>query len=459
MKTTDFKGKRITIMGLGTLGGGVGVVSYLLKCGAKLTVTDIRTKKQLSLAIKKIKSKQIVYVFGKHREQDFKNADLIIKNPAVSKTSKYLKIAKKNNVPIESDATLFFQLCKVPIIGVTGTKGKTTTVALLEKIFKQAGKHVVVVGHNQVSVLDRLDIIKKNSVVLFELSSWRLEILQEHKISPHGAVITNIAQDHLNTYKGMSEYIKAKSNIFAFQKKNDFVILNKQNRYTREFGKDVISRRYWFSKKPFVEQNGVFVKNSKIIFRKAGKDSFVAPISLLKVKGEHNLENVLAAVLTAKILGVANKYIKSSIGVFSGLTDRLEFVREIKGSAFYNDTAATIPDATIAALRSFSKKVVLIAGGVDKKLSYSNLAGEISKHSKATVLLPGSATEKLKPYLRKKRIEYTETKNLLQAVKTAYSLSNKKDSILFSPGAASFNLFKNEFDRGEKFRSIVKNLK
>lgn len=446
-------------MGLGTLGGGIGVVQYLSKLGAKLTITDLRTKKQLSSALKEVNAKGVVYVLGKHREKDFRNADLVIKNPAVPKTSKFLKIAKRNNVPIESDATLFFQLCKVPIIGVTGTKGKTTTVALIEKIFRKAGKHVVLVGHNQVSVLDRLGLIKKDSIVLFELSSWRLEILREHKLSPHGAIITNIAQDHLNTYNGMSDYVKAKSNIFAFQSKKDFVVLNKQNQYTQRFGKDVVSRRFWFSTDPFSEQNGVFIKNSKIIYRKMGKDSVVGPISVLKLKGEHNLKNILAAVLTAKIIGIANKYVKSSIAEFSGLTDRLEFVRELNKKSFYNDTAATIPDATIAALKSFPKKVVLICGGVDKKLSYSLLAREIKGHAHSLILLPGSATEKLKLHLGRNRINYIESKTLRQAVNIAYKSAKKSDSILFSPGAASFNLFENEFDRGKKFREIVKNLK
>ncbi|MBU1075073.1 UDP-N-acetylmuramoyl-L-alanine--D-glutamate ligase [Patescibacteria group bacterium] len=458
MKPSDFRGKKITIMGLGTLGGGIGVVQYLVKLGAKLTVTDLRIQKQLAPALKKIKSKGIIYVLGKHREQDFKNADLIVKNPAVPKASKYLEIARQNNVPIESDATLFFQLCRIPIIGVTGTKGKTTTVALLEKIIKRSGRHVVLVGHNQISVLDRLNQIKKDTIVLFELSSWRLEILREHKLSPHGAIVTNIAKDHLNTYSGMSEYVKAKSNIFAFQNKNDFVVLNKQNPYTQQFGKSVISRRFWFSKVPFTEQNGVFVKNSKIVFRNMGKDNIVLSTDTLKIRGEHNLENVLAAVLTAKILQVPNIYIKSAIAEFSGLTDRLEFVKKYNGKSFFNDTAATMPDATIAALRSFPKKVVLIAGGVDKELSYFQLANAIKKHARVLVLLPGSATEKLKLYLDKNKTSYTESKTLQQAVETAYNLANETDSILFSPGAASFNLFENEFDRGEKFRKIVKKL-
>ncbi|MFA6271493.1 MAG: UDP-N-acetylmuramoyl-L-alanine--D-glutamate ligase [Patescibacteria group bacterium] len=459
MNPSNFKGKKITIMGLGTLGGGVGVARYLLKQGAILTITDLRSRKQLMLAINKIGSKNINYVLGKHREQDFKNSDLVIKNPAVSKESKYLKIAKKNNVPIESDASLFFQLCNAPIIGVTGTKGKTTTVALLADILKKAGRHVVLVGHNQISVLDRLNLVKKNSIVIFELSSWRLEILKEHKISPHIAVITNIAEDHLNTYHGMTDYVEAKSNIFAFQKNNDFVFLNKENSYTQKFGRSVRAKRFWFSKKYFPEQNGIYVKNDKFIFRNMGQEYTIAKVSALKIKGDHNVENALAAILIAKILKVQNKYIIKSLSSFAGLQDRMEFVRTLNGKTFYNDTAATIPEATVVALRSFSEKVILIAGGVDKKVSYNMLAREIIKRVELAILLPGTATDKLKIALNKNKYQYLEVKDLKSAVSEAYHIKSKSHIVLFSPGAASFNLFKNEFDRGEKFRQIVRKLK
>ncbi|MFA6391428.1 MAG: UDP-N-acetylmuramoyl-L-alanine--D-glutamate ligase [Patescibacteria group bacterium] len=459
MKPTDFKGKRITIMGLGTLGGGAGVVKYLLKTGAKLTVTDLRTKKELFLVIKKLGSKNINYVLGKHREQDFKNVDLVIKNPAVPSGSKYLKIARKNKIPVESDASLFFQLCRVPIIGVTGTKGKTTTVSIVESVLKKSGRHFVIVGHNQTSVLDRLSLIKKDSIVIFELSSWRLEILKDHRISPHVAVVTNVKQDHLNTYHGMKEYAEAKSNIFKYQKNNDFVILNKENSYTRKFGESVVSKRYWFSKKYFTEENGIFVKNGKIVFRNMGTERAIMPLDLLRVKGDHNLENILAAVATLKIIGIPDKFIKLGAENFKGVQDRLEFLRKLKGKEFCNDSAATIPDATVAAIKSFNGNLILIAGGVDKQLNYNQMAIEIKKRVTFLSLLPGSATEKLKPLLIKKKVKFIESESLKRAVDIAYKYDLNDATILFSPGAASFNMFKNEFDRGEKFRIIVKGLK
>jgi UDP-N-acetylmuramoylalanine--D-glutamate ligase len=459
MNQADFKGKKITVMGLGTLGGGVGVVKYLAKKKAKVLVTDVRKRSELTDSINKIGAKNVKYVLGRHRLKDFKNTDLVIKNPAVPNGSKYIIYAKKNGIPVESDASLFFQLCKNPIIGVTGTKGKTTTVALLKSILKSAGKEVVLVGHNRVSVLDRLNVISKKSIVIFELSSWRLEILSEHKLSPHVAVMTNIAQDHLNTYRNMGEYIKAKSNIFAFQHMDDFVILNKDNQYTAKLGKKVVARRYWFSRKFFPDQNGIFVRSGRIFFRNAGQESQIMNIKTLRLRGKHNLDNVMAAVSAAKLLKIPNKAIVNALSNFGGLKDRMEFVKDLHGKRYYNDTAATIPEATIAALNSFDKKVILIAGGVDKKVSYQALAKAIKNKAEYVVLLPGSGTNKLKSQLNRDNVGYVEVADLRSAVQHADKYKGKSKDVVFSPGAASFNLFKNEFDRGDKFRKIVTSFK
>lgn len=460
MNSSFFKNKKITVMGLGSLGGGVGVVNYLLKQKAKVLVTDLKSRKDLKDPIKKIsRGSNVRYVLGRHRTSDFTSSDLIIKNPAVPRDSKYILAAMRSGVVVESDASLFFQLCKNPIIGVTGTKGKTTTVALIEAILKSAGKHVVLVGHNQISVLDRLNVIKRNSVVVFELSSWRLELLKEHKLSPHIAIITNIAEDHLNTYNGMNEYIRAKSNIFRFQKRNDFIVLNKDNKYTKKLGAEATAKRYWFSKKYFPDQNGIFIKSNKLVFRENGIEKEILKIDDIKILGEHNVENVMAAVIAAEIVGVSRAKIAKAVADFKGVKDRMEFVKSVSGKKFYNDTAATIPDATIAALNSFSGRVLLIAGGVDKDLNYQAMAAAIQKKAEIVVLLPGSATEKLKSILKRRKIKFTTQNDLKSAVDYVYEYSGRSRNILFSPGAASFNLFKNEFDRGEQFRRIVKKLK
>lgn len=445
-------------MGLGTLGGGLGTVKFLVKNKARVLVTDLKLKEELKDSLKKLSSFPIHYVLGRHRSKDFLTADLIIKNPAVPKNSPYLKLAQKNGIPIENDASLFFRFCPAPVIGVTGTKGKSTTVALLEKMLKRKGKKLVLVGHNRISVLDRLSKVTKKSIVLFELSSWRLEGLKEIRKSPWVAIVTNIVPDHLDTYRGLSEYQEAKKNIFRFQTKKDFVVLNKNNPITKSFGKEVISQRYWFSTKYFPEQNGAFIKKGGIYFRKQGKEIKVAAIKDLKLFGKHNKENVLAAITAAKILKVANNNIWHVLTHFKGMTDRLEHIRTWKGIKFYNDTTATIPDATIAAVESFTKKVILIAGGQDKGLNYYQLAKVIEKRVKYLALLSGSASKKILKYLNPQRTSFSQHKTLPSAFQKACQVAEKNEVILFSPGAASFNLFLNEFDRGDQFKKLVQKI-
>ena len=214
MRFKNFKNKKIVVMGLGLHGGGVGVARFFAKQGARVLVTDLRKKAELKESLEKLKDWPIKYVLGKHRSEDFKNQDLIIKNPAVPNQSKYCQIAQRNGIPIETDIGLFFELCPAPIIGVTGTKGKSTTASLIAQILKSAkgGKRpkVVLAGNIRTSVLDQLPRIKKNSRVVLELSSWQLEGLAKHKKSPHLAVMTNFKPDHLNRYQNLKEYFQAK---------------------------------------------------------------------------------------------------------------------------------------------------------------------------------------------------------------------------------------------------------
>jgi len=445
-------------MGLGTLGGGVGTAKFLAKQGAKVLATDLKSRAELANSLKQLKSFPIKYVLGRHRITDFTNTGLVVKNPAVPKNSPFLKAAERRDIPIENDASLFFNYCPNPIIGVTGSKGKSTTVALLERMLKKGKVPVVLAGHNTTSVLDRIELLKKKDWVLFELSSWRLEGLAKIKKSPQIAVITNLVPDHLNTYRGMREYQEAKKKIYQFQNSRDYVILNRDNKITRSFGKEVPSQRYWFSLKSFSEQNGAFIKNNKIFFRSYGKESLVLDLSTLKLLGKHNVQNALAAVIVAKILKISNRNIADVLRSFKGMPGRIELVRILKGAKYFNDTAATIPDATIAALDSFNKKVILIVGGQNKKLNYSNLSRKIIKRTKQLILLPGSASDEIEKLLKRRHFSFTKCNSLSSAVLAARQRAEREDVILFSPGAASFNLFRNEFDRGDQFKKFVNKL-
>ena len=417
-----FKDKKVLIMGLGLLGGGVGTVEFFVKQGADVLVTDKRNPEELKESLAKIKRFPVKLILGRHRKKDFKNCDLIVKNPAVPNNSPYLKIARKNNIPIKTDIDIFFDLCKTPIIGITGTKGKSTTATLIYLLLKTKYPNTILAGNIGISPLRFLSKLTNlptgqagKSKIVLELSSFELENLKK---SPKIAVITTIFPDHLNRYKSFKDYIRAKKTIFKYQKKEDILVLNYNNPYTRTFALSAPSKVYFF------------------------KDS-----------------NVSAALAVAKILKISNKNIKKVLSNFKGISNRQELIAIKRGVKYINDTTATTPQSTILAINTFKKrfpdsKIILISGGLDKRLDYKNLAKEIQKNVDYLVLLPGTASNKLKKKLKKFRIY--SANSMEKAVSMAKKIAKKNDIVLFSPGAASFNLFKNEFERGEKFCKAVK---
>lgn len=466
MKSIDFKNKKIVVMGLGLHGGGLAITKWLAQRRAKLLVTDLKTEKELKPSMDELKRfKNIRYVLGKHRSEDFKKADLVIQNPGVPRESKFLAIARKNGVAIENEASLFFKLCPAPIIAVTGTRGKSTTTSLIFEIFKKHNPKTLMAGNiRKVVMFEIIDQIKKETPVILELSSWQLETMAPDHLSPHIGVITNLMPDHLNRYKNMADYAEAKKIIFKYQKPSDFIILNKDNPTTREIGCEVKSQRYWFSKKYFKEENGSYVQNNIIYFRRDGIQERITNISGIKLKGEHNLENVLAAVTVAKISGIPTKKIIDVLKRYKGLENRQELIRTLRGVEFYNDTTATTPDAVIAALKTIGdksrKNIILICGGSDKGLDYKEMVKLIRKKVKFLILLKGKATEKITASFKKDEKDFYKVFNKMkEAVRVAFDQAERGDVVLLSPGAASFGLFVNEFDRGDQFVKAVKGLK
>ncbi len=454
-------------MGLGLYedGSGISATKFLLSQKAKVTVTDLKSKEQLQEQIKRLGSdaKKIKFVLGEHRESDFISADLIIKNPGVPRTSKFLKIAKENNIPIETDISLFFQLVdKKRIVAITGTRGKSTTTTLIYEFIKTQDKNSVLGGNITKSPLSQMAKVKKNGKIVLELSSWLLESLESKKLSPHIAVFTNIYPDHLNTYDNLEDYAEAKKNIFAWQDKNDFVILNRDNAWTKKMGRLVSAQRFWFSLHEFKHENGIFVRGGKIVFRQNGVEQNICSVSDIKIPGVHNLYNALGAICTARISGIKILNIKKVIKDFKGIPDRLEFLKEIGGIKYYNDTTSTTPEATLSALKAIAKNknIILIAGGSDKGLDFKILAKEIKKNCRVVILLKDTGSERIKKLLMpNSKFLVTETASMIDAVGLAKSFAKAGDIILLSPACASFGLFKNEFDRGNQFKNIVKKLK
>ena len=459
-----FKDKKILVMGLGLHGGAVSVVKWLLKKDVKLTITDLKTKKELKKSldmINKIKgSKNIQYTLGKHKLKDFENQDLIIQNPGVPRDSKYILRARDNNIPIINEALMFFRLYPSKVIGITGTRGKSTTSTLTHKILKSKIKNNVLAGNIATTpMFTVLDKLKKNSLPVLELSSWHLESLEEYSISPHIAVITNILPDHLNRYNSFNEYKKAKIAIIKNQKKDDVAILNYDNIHTKKLNKKTKAKVYYFSLKKKVK--GSYILNNSIYFN----NTKVMPLNNIKVLGEHNLYNILSAITIAKVVGVSNKNIEKAVNNFKGIDYRLQYIGKIKGLSVYNDATSTTPDATIAAINAMKKdNIILIAGGEDKLLKYNNLAKIIKQKVGFLLLLSGSASDELIKELKKVRFEDYKMISDIKKLKTAWKsalkhASNDNCCILFSPSAASFNMFLNEFERAKEFNKLFNETK
>jgi UDP-N-acetylmuramoylalanine--D-glutamate ligase len=442
--------KKVLVVGLGLLGGGIATTKWLLKHGAKVTVTDLKDKKTLASSIKSLGkyAKKARFVLGKHDEKDFKENEIIVVNPAVPKESVFLKIARESGAKFENEASLFFRFCKNPIIAVTGTRGKTTTVNWMLHLLKQKYPNAVLTGNSSdnpmLNVLDELD---EKSPVVVELSSWHLELLPQSEKSPNIAVITNIYPDHLNRYKNVKEYALAKANIFKHQTKDNFLILNKNNAWTKLF----------LSKKP----------KSKIIYPENIKE-FTADKNFAKIWGEHNLDNLKVSAVAANLAGVDLKSIKKGIKTLPQIKFRQEIIQRGGSLTIVNDTTATSPDGTIAAIKRFSHQgqtLILATGGTDKKLIFTDWAKEIKKCVKKEnlFLLDGSATSKMIGELEKTKYFGAKPPQLflsLEAILTSAlkraKLIKGKTILLFSPSSASFEKFKNEFDRGDKFNLFFK---
>jgi len=453
-----FKNKKITLMGLGVLGRGVGDAEFLAECRADIVVTDLKNEEELSESVERLKKyKNITFALGEHRMEDFKNRDMIIKSAGTPIDSPYIVEARKNNIPIEMSTALFASLSDSYIIGVTGTRGKTTVVYLLYEILKKAGKKVHLGGNVRgVSTLSLLKHIQKGDFVVLELDSWQLQGFGERRISPHMAIFTNFLPDHMNYYDGdMKQYWDDKEQIFKYQKKDDYLIItNEILRHIKKFSstKDI---------------------KSNIVISKEFPDNWK-----LNLLGEHNRKNCAIAITAARTLSISDDSIQKTIKNFSSVAGRLEFIREIKGLKIYNDTTATTPDATVAALKAlghpdfvnkiedprFDKsnrdnlkpKIILIMGGTDKGLDMSKLVKIVPKYCKMLILMPGTGTDMLR--FKNKDLRFKNIENLKEAVKMAIGEAKEGDIVLFSPAFTSFGLFKNEFDRGEQFCDIVSKL-
>ena len=458
MKLEDIKNLKVTIMGLGLNGGGLMSAKFFAEYGANVTVTDIKSEEELKPSIQALKDiENIRFVLGRHDIEDFETADLVIKNPVVKKVgNKYLEKAKW----IESDISIFLKLSKAPILAITGTKGKSSTTKALHYGLTSLGYKAFLGGNIGCNPLSFLKETNEKTPIVLELSSWQLRDLKDClEFKPHIAIVTPIMKDHQNWYSSMEEYVEDKSIIFQNQTEKDFLILNYDDEWGKKMASKAHSNVFWYSASPLPQNlKGCFLEKDGGVFQEnENKTSLMA--SDLKVKGEKSRANLLNASLALFLLGNEPKKIIDVMKNTQTPEHRMEFFFKSRNNvSFYNDSAATIPEATCAAISSFEKPPILITGGTDKDLEFSPLAKELSK-VKAIFLLRGSATNKLIPLLNEKDISYFGPYNNLDEL--LLSLKEKLqdgDEVVFSPASSSFELFKNEFDRGNSFKEKVTKL-
>lgn len=448
----DFKDKKIAVLGLGI--EGKDVVRFLLKNGAAdVTIFDRKNASEL-VAVKEFNGlKGLSFKLGPdYLKAGLKDFEVIFRSPAFKLSLPELVVAKKAGAIIISDTKLFFELCPAKIIGVTGTKGKGTTTTLIYEILKAAGKRVFLAGNIGQPMLALLPRLDKKSWVILELSSFQLQDLEK---SPHIAVVLFITSEHLDYHKDTAEYVAAKANIVRHQNEGNRAVLNADNPTAMSFAKLTPAQKYYFSRRKKVR--GGYVTGGKIYLL----DKTVGETKSLKLLGVHNWENVGAAITTGYLAGANLPAIKKAVFSFAGLEHRLELVKTVRGISFYNDSFSTTPETTIAAIKSFSRPVTLIAGGSDKGSDYADLGQEIA-HSfvKKLILIGLMANQIQKAALnggyRGKIILWPG--KMKEIVATALAETAKGGVILLSPACASFDMFKDYKDRGNQFKRYVQNI-
>ena len=451
----DLESKNILLVGLAKT--GVSTIKKLNKLGANVIVNDIKTKDKLENIINDIGSlDNVEYVLGKHIE-DIDNIDLTIVSPGVPLDLPFIENIRNKGIKIIGEVELAYKLSKNPIfIGITGTNGKTTTTTLVGEMFKKGNKDTYVVGNIGNPVIDTVDLTDENSYLVTELSSFQLESIEDFK--PRVCTIINITEDHLNRHHTMENYINAKAMVFKNQDKNDFTILNYDDLTVRNLGKKSKGTVLYFSLKDEVKKGAYLDKDGNIVISIDSDKLTLMNKNELSLPGNHNLENAMAAILMAYVLGINTDVIIDTLRTFKGVEHRLEFVTNKDGIMFVNDSKGTNPDSTIKAITSYERPIVLIAGGYEKQSDFTEMFEYARKNVKALVLL-GQTADRIEIAAKKQGLNnIIKVKDMKEAVQKAYEIAESGDVVLLSPACASWDMYPNFEARGLDFKENIYNL-
>lgn len=447
----EWSGKRVAVIGLGV--SNLALIHFLKGAGANLSGRDHKTVAELGERLRELESLGIELILGSDYLKGLEEYDAVVVSPGVPKDLPELKSAAALGL-VTSEIALVFRYSQAPIFGITGSSGKTTTTSLVGEILKKSGLSTYIGGNIGTPLINELENIGPQDQVLLELSSFQLEGLRQ---SPHGALITNIAENHLDFHHTMENYVNAKQNIYRQQKRRDFLVLNYDDPKTRAMAKDAPGQVFFFSLKTKV-QPGAYLQGDDMIYSDADGEVLFMKRSELRLPGEHNVANFLAAVVLSRGAGASWEAIKEVGQNFLGVSHRLELVGEVDGVRYYNDSIATTPDRTLAALRSFTAPIILIAGGSDKQLSFDGLGGAIHQHVRDLILLGVTAPKIQEAVLKAGDYPLEMVFDLKEAVLLAQRLAKPGDVVLLSPACASYDMYANFIARGAHFRELVHSL-
>ena len=464
---SKYKGKKVAIVGFGL--SGVSVAKYMVKQGAKVLVTDMKQKSELAESVNACADLKIEFELGRHNPKTLATSELIVLSPGVPMHSKSLEEAIAARVPFTNEIELAASAIKEPIIGVTGTNGKTTTTTLIGEMFKADGKNPFVGGNIGKPLLDYVSDGQRSDVVVAELSSFQLELTQ--RLVPAVAVFTNLEPDHLDRYPDLETYARAKRRLLDACDKNSFVVLNYDSPNVAAMAAECPGKILWFTKRDPMTIGGEFAERfvgcylrpdpqnanaSQLVCRVAAKEE-IYDLSKLRLFGDHNKENLMAAICAVRVMGVSPRAVQEVINSFGGVPHRLEFVRRKDGVFFFNDSKGTNVMSVQRSLSAFRiSPVILIAGGKDKNQDFAPLGPLVREKCKLLILL-GEGKERMNRSLG----DYAETYlvgTFEEAVLLAYQKSRSGDIILLSPGCASYDMFRNYEERGDYFKKLVNQL-
>ena len=448
----DLNNKRVLVVGLGR--SGVASAFFLKSRGAHVTVSDAKSPDQLREEIPALLDEGIVVETGGHGERTFQNQDLIVVSPGVPVDSEALNQARALGAPVIGEIELAAQFLSGPIVAITGSNGKTTTTTLAGEILAKSGLKTLVGGNIGTPAVSLILEVTAETAVVLEVSSFQLETIRSFR--PKIAVVLNITPDHLDRHRTFAAYVDAKARIFENQTPDDFTVLNADDPTCVELANRTRSQVFWFSRKREVEQ-GAFVRNAQIVFRSGDSETKIMPVAEVPLKGAHNIENVLASICAAALMGCDPDRIADAIREFKAVEHRLEYVATVQGVEYYNDSKATNVDATIKALESFPANVHLILGGKDKGSDYTVLNNLLRERVKCVYTI-GAAAEKIESQIRG-AAAIVSSGTMESAVKQASGAAEPGDVVLLAPACASFDQFQNYEHRGRVFKELVLALK